>query len=64
MPDKDIIKRILVRVPNWIGDAVISMPGLHALKRLYPEAHITVLAKARTLPLHLSKEKIVKDVID
>ncbi len=64
MPDKDIIKRILVRVPNWIGDAVISMPGLHALKRLYPEADITVLAKARTLPLYLSKEKIVKDVIE
>jgi len=64
MPDKDIIKRILVRVPNWIGDGVISMPGLHALKRLYPEADITVLAKARTLPLYLSKEKIVKDVIE
>ncbi|VAW35993.1 ADP-heptose--lipooligosaccharide heptosyltransferase II [hydrothermal vent metagenome] len=64
MSDKENIKRILVRVPNWIGDAVISMPGLHALKRLYPGAEITVLAKARTLPLYLGKEPVVKDVIE
>jgi len=64
MSDKEIIKRILVRVPNWIGDAVISMPGLHALKKLYPEVEITVLAKARTLPLYLAKEPVVKDVIE
>jgi heptosyltransferase-2 len=62
--NKEKIERILVRVPNWIGDAVMAMPGLHALKRLYPEAEITVLAKARTLPLYQHKEPIVTDVIE
>ncbi|MCK5236783.1 MAG: lipopolysaccharide heptosyltransferase II [Deltaproteobacteria bacterium] len=39
------VKNILVRVPNWIGDAVMSMPALDALRRLYPKARITVLCK-------------------
>lgn len=38
-------QRIVVRVPNWIGDAVMSTPALIFLKKLYPDAHITVLAK-------------------
>ncbi|MCP4905108.1 MAG: lipopolysaccharide heptosyltransferase II [bacterium] len=32
--------RILVRCPNWLGDAVMATPGLHALRAHYPEAKI------------------------
>ena len=42
---REQIRRILVRVPNWIGDAVMCEPALSALHRLYPEVPITVLAK-------------------
>ena len=35
----------MVRVPNWIGDAVISLPALEALRAQYPSAEITVVAK-------------------
>lgn len=42
---------ILVRVPNWIGDAVICLPGLEALARLYPDSPITVVAKPRVVPV-------------
>jgi heptosyltransferase II len=38
-------KRILVRATNWVGDAVMSLPALHALRARYPEAHIAILAK-------------------
>ena len=37
--------RILVRATNWIGDAVMSLPALRAIRRRYPDAEIAVLAK-------------------
>ncbi len=35
-------ERILVRGPNWLGDVVMSTPGLWALRRSRPEARIVV----------------------
>jgi heptosyltransferase II len=37
--------KILVRATNWIGDAVMSLPALRALRVRYPDAQIVVLAK-------------------
>ncbi len=37
--------RILIRATNWLGDAVMSLPALRALKQRYPAAHIAVLAR-------------------
>jgi heptosyltransferase-2 len=39
------IRRLLVRGTNWIGDAVLTLPALAAIRRGMPEAHISVLAK-------------------
>lgn len=50
MAGKDA-KKILVRAPNWIGDAVMALPALEALKTLYKNSDITVLAKGRTVPV-------------
>jgi heptosyltransferase-2 len=36
---------ILVRCPNWIGDAVMATPALRALRRRFPQARITLAAK-------------------
>ncbi len=36
---------ILVRAANWVGDAVMSLPALRALRRRFPGARITVLAR-------------------
>ncbi len=44
-------KRILVRAPNWIGDAVMCLPALECLSALYPSARITVLTKGRAVPV-------------
>jgi len=44
-------KKILVRVPNWIGDAVMCLPALEALGALYPSSDISVLAKAKVVPV-------------
>ena len=37
-------QRILVRATNWIGDAVMSLPALRALRARFPAARITLLA--------------------
>ena len=36
--------RIAVRMPNWIGDAVMATPALGAIREAWPMAHITVIA--------------------
>lgn len=43
--------RILVRGPNWLGDAVMSTPGFRALRAAYPEAHIALQLREPLLPL-------------
>lgn len=36
------IKKILVRGANWIGDAVMSVPAMRELRRIFPESRITL----------------------
>ena len=43
--DRETIKRILVRGPNWLGDAVMCEPALRGLRRLFPDAQIALLVK-------------------
>ena len=38
--------KVLVRVPNWIGDAVMSDAALRELRRLHPGDRITVLCRS------------------
>ena len=38
-------RNILVRSPNWVGDAVMTTPVLRCLRHNYPDARISVLAK-------------------
>jgi heptosyltransferase II len=37
-------ENILVRATNWIGDAVMSLPALRALRERFPQSRITILA--------------------
>lgn len=37
--------KILVRATNWVGDAVMSIPALAAIRRRWPEAEIIVLGR-------------------
>jgi len=42
---KDEIRRIVVRGPNWLGDAVMCEPALSQVRTLFPQAEITLLVK-------------------
>ncbi len=55
------VRRLLVRAPNWLGDAVMSLPVLEGLKRRFPEAGLTVVGVPRVAPLFLH-HPVVREV--
>ena len=40
------IQKILVRATNWVGDAVMTTPAIHTIRKSFPSAEITLLAKS------------------
>src|SRR5438874_3479359 len=43
--------RILVRSSNWLGDAVMSVPAVRAIKNGRPDAQVTILAPEKIAPI-------------
>jgi len=43
--------RVLVRAPNWIGDAVMAEPALKELRRIFKSEHLTLATSAPTARL-------------
>jgi len=39
------IKRVVVRGTNWVGDSVMTVPALRALRRVLPDANITLVIR-------------------
>jgi heptosyltransferase II len=50
--------RILIRTSNWLGDSVISVPAVRAIKNGRPDAQLSILTPANLAPLW----KLVKEV--
>lgn len=38
-------KKVIVRMPNWLGDAVMATPVLAELRKKYPHAELTAMAQ-------------------
>lgn len=45
-------RRIVVRATNWLGDAVMSIPALRALRSSFPEARIAILGRSWAADLY------------
>ncbi|WP_232006789.1 lipopolysaccharide heptosyltransferase II [Helicobacter cholecystus] len=41
--------KILLRLPTWLGDAVMATPTYYALKREFPKAHFTLIGSKASL---------------
>ena len=50
--------RIFIRAANWLGDSVISVPAVRAIKAARPDAHVTVAAPEKIA----SVWKLVPDI--
>ena len=43
--------KIVIRAPNWLGDAVMALPAMEAVRRAMPEALVAVAAIPSVAPL-------------
>ncbi|MEK6785193.1 MAG: lipopolysaccharide heptosyltransferase II [Nitrospirota bacterium] len=60
---RDLPRNILVRAPNWIGDAVMCEPAIRGLRSLFPEAEITMLAKRAVAELFSAAPELSRVVV-
>jgi len=52
----------MVRATNWLGDAVMSLPAIRAIRSVFPHAHIAVVARPWVADLY-SRETSIDRVI-
>ena len=52
----------MVRATNWLGDAVMSLPALRAIRHEFPHAQVTVVAKPWVADLY-ARESAIDRVI-
>jgi lipopolysaccharide heptosyltransferase II len=56
------IKRVVVRGTNWVGDSVMTVPALRALRRVLPDAKITLVIRPGTKGI-FSEADYIDDVL-
>jgi heptosyltransferase II len=56
------IKRVVVRGTNWVGDSLMTVPALRALRRVLPHANITLATRPGTKGIFAEAE-FVDDVL-
>src|SRR5215467_8085655 len=56
------MSRVLVRATNWLGDAVMSLPAIRAIRDVFPHAHLAVVARPWVADLY-ARERAIDRVI-
>ncbi|HVS21264.1 MAG TPA: lipopolysaccharide heptosyltransferase II [Pyrinomonadaceae bacterium] len=59
--DKEI-KRVVVRGTNWVGDAVMTVPALREVRRVLPDAHITLVSRPGAADIFIDAD-FVDDIL-
>jgi heptosyltransferase-2 len=54
-------RRVVVRPPNWLGDAVLALPALTALRAHFADAHLTIAAAPAVAALCREETGVVFD---
>ena len=55
--------RVLVRMPNWLGDIVMALPALTMARAGWPGAHLTVALPAAFAPIFAERTEAAPDVV-
>ena len=48
--------RIMIRATNWLGDAVMSLPALRAIRQAFSDAQISIVARPFILDLYRNQD--------
>jgi len=48
--------KILIRATNWVGDAIIALPALRAVRGRFPEATIAIVARPYVADIYRGQE--------
>ncbi|HSP62916.1 MAG TPA: lipopolysaccharide heptosyltransferase II [Pyrinomonadaceae bacterium] len=62
-PQPDQIKRVVVRGTNWVGDAVMTVPALRQLRRVVPDAHITLVSRPGAADIYIDADFVNEVVV-
>jgi len=52
-----------VRVPNWVGDAVMSLPALEVVRARFPKAELVVLARPQVADLYVRRPEVGRVIV-
>jgi len=55
--------KIMVRATNWVGDAVISLPALEALRERFPHTEIVLVAKPWVSELYSHHPAVNRQIV-
>lgn len=61
MSDRPSNARVLLRAPNWLGDAVMALPAMSALRAAFRGSHLTVAAPASVAALFDENTAVAPD---
>lgn len=62
-PDHTSVARLVVRTPNWLGDMVLALPALSALRRHFKDAHLTILTPGAFAPIFQEDTGVKPDAV-
>lgn len=62
MRSSQAIQKILIRGANWLGDAVMTLPALREIRRIFPQARITMWTKQSLQELFIGTD-LIDDIL-
>jgi heptosyltransferase-2 len=57
------MNRLVICAPNWLGDAVMALPAIGAVRTAFPDARIAIAARASLAPLFEEQTPAAQDDI-
>jgi heptosyltransferase-2 len=48
--------KILIRATNWVGDAIMALPALNAIRKLFPDAGIAIVARSYVADIYRDQQ--------
>jgi len=57
------VKRLVIRAPNWLGDVVMALPAMAAVRARFADAHVAVAAIPSIAPLFEEETSAAPDSV-